>query len=104
MNVQLGRSRKQEPRTSFGPVVTSAALTKDKVVRSEEGTKGSRAERVHGTRLEVDQDGAGDILIRPDFIIIDINSFKLELVGALVNTVAFDAMFIGHGLPELGTY
>jgi len=90
-------------RTSFGPVVTSATLAKDKIVRSEEGTKGSRAERVHGTRLEIDQDGAGDILIRPDFVIVDINSFKLEFVGSLVDTIPFNAMFVGHGLPELST-
>jgi len=93
----------QRALTSFGPVVTSAALAKDKVVRPEEGTKGSRAEGVHGTRLEVDQDGAGDILIRANFVIIDINSFKLELVGALVDTITFDAMFVGDGLPKLGT-
>ena len=90
-------------RTSFGPVITSATLTKDKIVRSEERSKGSGAERVHGTRLEIDQDGAGDILIRPDFVIVDINSFELEFVCSLVDTIPLDAMFVGHGLPELGT-
>ena len=95
--------RINKARTSFSPVVTSAALAEDEVIRSEESTKGSRADRVHGTRLEIDQDGSGNILIRPHFVIVDINSFQLKLVSSLVNTVTFDAMFIGHGLPELGT-
>jgi len=95
--------RGPKTRTSFGPVVTGATLAKDKIVRSEEGTKRSGTNRVHGTRLEIDQDGTGDILISPDFIIVDINSFKLEFVGSFVDTIPFDAMFVGHGLPELGT-
>ena len=96
--------RGMKTRTSFGPVVTGATLAKDKIVRSEEGTKRSGADRVHSTRLKIDQDGTGNILIRPDFIIVDINSFKLEVVGSLVLTVPFDAMFVGHGFPELGAY
>ena len=59
-NIRQGsglRTWRQKARTSFGPVVTGAALAKDKVVRSEEGTKGSRADGVH---LEVDQDGPLD--------------------------------------------
>ena len=103
MSDSVGVTWSRKTRTSFGPVVTSATLTKYEVVRPEEGTKGSRAERVHGTRLEIDQDGAGDVLIRRDFVIVDINSFKLEFVGAFVDTIASDAMFVGHGLPELGT-
>jgi len=98
------KSHGAEKRTSFGPIVTSAALTKYKVVRSEEGAEGPRADRIHGTRLKIDQDGTGNILIRGDFVIVDINSFELELVSSLVNTIAFDAMFVGHSLPELGTY
>lgn len=91
-------------RTPLGPVVTGATLAKDEVVRSEERTEGSRAERIHGTRLEVDQDGARDILIRGYFVIVDINSFKLKFVGPLVDTIRSDTMLVGHGLPELGTY
>lgn len=104
MSDSVGVMGSRKTRTSFGPVVTGATLAKDKVVRSEEGTEGSRADRIHGARLKIDQDGAGDILIGPDFVIVDINSFKLELVSSLVDTITFDAMFVGHGLPELGTY
>ena len=90
-------------RTSFGPVVTGTTLTEDEVVGSEERTEGTRTKRVHGTGLEVDQDGAGNILIRGDFVIVDVNSFELKLVISFVDTVRLDAVLIGHGLPELGT-
>jgi len=49
--------------TSFGPVVTSTGLSKHKVVGTEKPSKGARADRVHGTRLEINEHGAGDILI-----------------------------------------
>ena len=104
MNGCIGSSHTEsKSRTSFGPVVTSTTLTKDEVVWSEKGTKGSRAKRVHGTGLEIDQDSAGDILLRRDFVVVDVNSFKLEVVVPLVDTVGLDAMFVGHGLPKLGT-
>lgn len=38
----------------------------------------------------------GPEITSPDFAIVDVNSFKLKLVGALVNTVTFDAMSIGQ--------
>lgn len=91
-------------RTSFGPVVSSAALTKDEVVRSEERAEGSRANRVHSAGLEINQDSTGNILLRRDFVIVDVNSFELKVVVPLVDTIGADTMFVGHGLPELGTY
>jgi len=39
--------------TSFGPVVTSPTLTKNEVVGTEKVTKGTRADRVHGSGLEI---------------------------------------------------
>ena len=91
-------------RTSFCPVVTGTTLTEDEIVRSEERTKWTGANRVHGTGLEIDQDGAGNILIRPNFVIIDINSFELKLIGSFVDTVVLDTVLIRHGLPKLGTF
>merc|ERR1719478_1405899 len=46
---------------ALGPVVTSTGLTEDEVVWAEELTEWASADRVHGTRLEVHEDGAGHI-------------------------------------------
>ena len=42
---------------TLGPIVTSSRLSKDKVVRSEDLTKRSRSDAVHGSWLQVHQDG-----------------------------------------------
>jgi hypothetical protein len=45
------------------PVVTSTRLAEDEVVGAEELAEGSSADGVHGTGLEIDEDGAGDELV-----------------------------------------
>ena len=45
------------------PVVTSTRLAKDKVVGTEELSEGTSAHGVHRTRLEIDEDGAGNELV-----------------------------------------
>jgi hypothetical protein len=39
---------------TLGPIVTSARLTKDKVVGTEELTEWASTDGVHGTRLQID--------------------------------------------------
>jgi hypothetical protein len=48
---------------ALGPVVTSAGLTKDEVVRTEELAEGTSTDGVHGARLEVDEDRTRDELV-----------------------------------------
>lgn len=50
--------------TSFGPIVTRACLTEDKVIWAEQATERSRANRIHRARFEVDEHRARDILVR----------------------------------------
>ena len=46
---------------SLGPVVASTTLAKDEVVGSEDLTKRSRPDTVHGARLKVHKNGPGHI-------------------------------------------
>ena len=85
------------------PVVAGAALTEDKVVGTEEVAEGTRADGVHGSRLEIDEDGTGDILVRADFVVVDVDALELEIVVALVETIGLNAVLIRDDLPELGT-
>lgn len=48
---------------TLGPVVTSTRLAENKVVGTEELTKGTGTDGIHGTGLEVDQNGTGNILV-----------------------------------------
>ena len=86
------------------PVVTGTALTEDEVVGTEEVAEGAGADGVHGSRLEINEDGTRDILVRADFVVVDVDALELEVVVALVETVRLNAVLIGDDLPELGTW
>jgi hypothetical protein len=48
---------------TLGPVVASAGLAKDEVVGTEELTKGTGTDGIHGAGLEINEDGTGNILL-----------------------------------------
>ena len=86
---------------SLGPVVTGAGLAKDKVVRPEDLAIGTRADRVHGSWLQINQHSSWDILPTRSLIVVDINPLQLQLRFTLVDSVGLDAMLIRNDLPEL---
>ena len=90
--------------TSFCPVVSSATLTKHEVVRPEEVAEGTRTDGIHGAGFEIDKDRTGNVLVRADFVVVDINALKLKVVVALVQTIRLNAVLVRDDLPELGTY
>ena len=48
---------------TLGPVVTSTRLAEDEVVGTEELTERTGTDGIHGTRLKVNQDGTGNVLL-----------------------------------------
>lgn len=98
-----GQNEAETRLTSFRPVVSSTTLTEDKVVGSEQVAEGTRPHGVHGSGLEVDQDRARNILVRANFVVVDVDALELEVVVTLVQTIAINAVFVRDDLPELGT-
>ena len=49
-------------------ILTSTTLTKDEVVGSEQLTERTSADSVHGSRLEIDEDCARDILVASSLV------------------------------------
>ena len=80
--------------TSFRPVVACATLPKHEVVRPEEAAEGTRPDRVHRAWLEVDENGARNVFVGPHFIVVDVDALELQVVVALVDTFAVDAVFV----------
>ena len=93
----------REILTSFCPVVTSTTLTEDEVIRSEKSAQRSALNRVHGTRLKIDENCAWNILVAADLVVVDGDTLELEVGIALVATVPLDAVLIRYDFPELGT-
>ena len=86
---------------TLGPVISSSRLAKDKVVRSEDLTKRSRSDAVHGARLQVHQHGPGDVLATGGLIVVHVDPLKLKLGSSTVGSSWVNTVFIRDNLPEL---
>jgi proteasome assembly chaperone (PAC2) family protein len=54
---------------TLGPIVSSTGLTENEVVGTEELTEGTSTDGVHGTRLKIDEDGSGNILVARGLVV-----------------------------------
>lgn len=86
---------------NLGPIVSSTALSKDKVVRSEDLSKGTGSDGVHGTRLQVNEDSTRYIFATSGFIVIYIDSLKLEVTVSVVCSGWVNAVLVRDNFPEL---
>ena len=85
----------------LGPVVTSSRLSKHKVIRSEDLSKGTGPHAVHGAGLQVHQDGPGHVLAAAGLIVVDIDPLELEVRFTSVCSSGVNSMLIRDDLPEL---
>ena len=80
--------------TSFCPVVTSTALPKDEVVGTEKVTKRTRANRIHCSGFKINQDGTGNVLVRTDLVVVNRDTFQLQVIISLVKAILIDTMLV----------
>src|SRR6266702_6951415 len=97
------REKKRWSLTSFRPVITRSALAENKVVRAEKATKRTRANGIHGSGLEINQDRAGNILVRANLVVVDGDPLELKVVVALVETIALNAVLVRDDFPKFDT-
>lgn len=88
---------------ALGPVVSSTALSEDKVVGPEELSEGTGSDGVHGSRFKIHQYCSGDVSSSSSFIIVNVNSFELEVGVSVIGSGGIDTVFIGNDFPELGS-
>ena len=88
---------------TLGPVVTGTSLTEDEVVWSEELTEWTGTDGVHGAWLKIHKDGSWDVTATGGFVVVDVDSFQLEVGVTVVGTGWVDTVLIGDDFPELGT-
>jgi hypothetical protein len=85
----------------LGPVVTSACLPEDEVVRAEKLAKRASTNRVHGSGLEVHEYSTGDVAAARGFVVVDVDAFELKIGITMVGTSRVDAVLIRDYFPEL---
>ena len=83
---------------TLGPVVASTRLSKDEVVRTEEGAIGSGPHAIHGARLQVHEDGPGHVLAAAGLVVVDIDPLQLQLGLTAVGAGGVDAMLVTENL------
>jgi hypothetical protein len=88
---------------TLGPVVTSTSLAENEVIGSEELTEWSSSDGVHGSWLKVHKDGSWDESTTSGFVIVDVDSLKLEVGITVIGTGGVDTVLIGDDFPEFGT-
>eukprot|EP00126_Sphaerothecum_destruens_P000258 Sdes_comp10306_c0_seq1m1941 len=88
---------------TFGPVVSGTGLSEHKVVWAKELTKGTSTDRVHGSWLKIHKDSSGNILSTSSLVIVDIDTFQLEVRVSVVSTSGVNSVLVGDDFPKLGT-
>ena len=86
---------------TFGPVVAGSGLAEDEVIGTEDLAKGTGSDGIHGTWLQINQNGARNVFATGGFIVINVDALQLEVGSALIRTGWVDAMFIGNDFPKL---
>ena len=79
---------------SLGPVVASTTLSEDKVVWPEDLTEWSRPDRVHCTWLKIDQNCSWNVFASCGFIVVDVDSLKLEITVTVVCAGGVNAVLV----------
>jgi len=88
---------------TFSPVITSSGLTENEVIWSEDLAEWSGSNGIHGTWLQIDEDGSWDVLATGGFIVVDVDSLELEIGVTVVGSGWVDSVLVGDDLPEFGT-
>ena len=88
---------------TFGPVVSGSRLSEDEVVGTEDLSERSGSDGVHGTWLEIDKDGPGDVFATGGLVVVDIDPLELEVGVSVVGSGGVDTVLVGDDLPELGS-
>merc|ERR1719218_322737 len=88
---------------TLGPVVTGSGLSENEVVWSEELTEWSSSDGVHGSWLEIHEDGSWDVSSTSGFVVVDVDSLELEIRVTVVGTGWVNSVLIRDDFPEFGT-
>merc|ERR1719201_1172987 len=83
------------------PVVTSSRLAEHEVVRAEELTERARANRVHGSRLQIHEDRTRHIAPAGGFVIVHVDALELQVGVTVVRPRGVNTVLIADHLPEL---
>ena len=86
---------------ALGPVVARACLPEDEVVGPEELAERARTHGVHGSGLEVHEDGARHVATASGLVKVAVDALQLEVGVAMVRAGGVDSVLVRDDFPEL---
>merc|ERR1719313_3109127 len=88
---------------SLGPVISCPSLSEYEVIRTEELPERPGTDRIHGSRFQVHEDGAGNVTAAGGLVVVHVDALKLQIRVSVVRTGRVDTVLIADHLPELRT-
>merc|ERR1711966_276991 len=64
---------------TLGPVITGTSLAEDEIVGAEELTERTGTDGVHGTGLEIHQDGTGHVATTSGLVVVHVDALELKV-------------------------
>lgn len=86
---------------SLGPVISGAALTKNKVIRSKNLPERPRSHGVHGSGLQIHKDRPGHEFSPRRLIVVHVDALELEIRIAVIGPAGIDPVLVRNHLPKL---
>ena len=88
---------------SLGPVVSGSGLSENEVIGSEELTERSGSNGVHGSGFQIHQDGSGDVSSSGSFVVINVDSFQLQVRVSVVGSGGVNSVLVRDDFPKFGS-
>jgi hypothetical protein len=88
---------------TLGPVVSGSSLSEDEVVWSEELSEWSSSDGVHGTWLEIHENGSWDVTSSSGLVVVNVDSLQLEVGVSVVGSSWVNSVLVRDDFPEFGT-
>lgn len=86
---------------AFRPIVPGPALPEHKIVRPKYLAERAGAYRVHGARLQVDEDRSWNVFPPRRLVVINVYAFQLEIGVTVVRAGWIYTVLVGYHLPKL---
>ena len=88
---------------SLSPVVSGSRLSENEVIRSEKLSEWSSSDGVHGSWFQVHEDGSRYVSSSCRLVIVDVDSFQLEIGVSVIGSGGVNSVFIRNNFPEFGS-
>lgn len=86
---------------TLGPIVSCSGLSEHEVIGTEELAVRGSTNRVHRSRLQIDEHRTWDVTVSIHLVVVNVNPLQLEIRVAVIMAVRIDSMLVRDDFPKL---